>query len=115
MTQFWRYSVLVAAHLISISSISADVEDSFLNWYPVKSGTISEIRDIIYLTNTYVTAGYNILTSTDGTNWITRRSEPSDVLPAIAYGNGLFVAVEHGQFGQRSHVNSIISLESRGV
>jgi len=60
---------------------------------------------VSYLNGTFIAAGYSggarLMTSADGTSWAQRfHSADMNSLQATAYGNGVYVAVGGGAFGQ---------------
>jgi len=67
-----------------------------LNWATVTNNTTNILQRVIYAAGTYVAlSDNNVLTSSDGTNWMRRSAPiPSNVyLQAITYHNGTFLTV----------------------
>jgi hypothetical protein len=76
-----------------ISAQEARPSDPLDNWHwrnPVPTG--NDLSYIAYGDGTFVAAGYDILTSSDATNWTVRATVVTGQITGLAFGNGRFVA-----------------------
>jgi hypothetical protein len=70
-----------------------------VNWAPWSSGLNipgGELKGVAYGDGRFVAAGNAVTTSLDGINWTPQGNPSSYQIAAVAYGNGLFVAVNGG-------------------
>ncbi|TYQ16687.1 UNVERIFIED_CONTAM: S-layer family protein [Acetivibrio alkalicellulosi] len=75
--------------------VYAESEGINSNWIPRDSGTINNLRDIVYGDNLFVAVGNEgaILTSSDGVSWTQRESNTTNTLNRVIYSGTNYVIV----------------------
>ena len=84
--------------MLTLLNLNAEPLDQWFRRNPLPEA--NRLNSATYGTNTFVAvgAGGAIVSSGDGTNWVSQISGTSEDLRGVAYGNGTFVAV--GGFGE---------------